>query len=140
MPQFGKGNTAAKKGGRLSLKWRQHLERELRKKEKEEKEADDEEAAAVAAASAAVGAVHHVNGIVTCHSNKKTKSRRSTYRKLTRTHTFQPLRAQRARSPHRSPHTCKLSPHQACTRNIPQESSKFFIHYLKYTSTSTSKN
>ena len=53
MPQFGKGSTAAKKGGRRSLKWRQHLERELRKKEKEENEADDEEAAAVAVESAA---------------------------------------------------------------------------------------
>ena len=54
-PGFRKGNKAAKRKGRLSLKWRQHLERELRKKEKEEKEAGDEEAAAVAAASAAVG-------------------------------------------------------------------------------------
>ena len=40
MPQFGKGNTAAKKGGRLSLDKRQRLERELSKKEKEEIEAD----------------------------------------------------------------------------------------------------
>jgi hypothetical protein len=33
----------AKKKGRLSLKWRQRLERELRKKEKEENEAEAEE-------------------------------------------------------------------------------------------------
>ena len=32
MPQFGKGNAAAKKGGRPSLDRRQRLERELRKK------------------------------------------------------------------------------------------------------------
>ena len=53
MPLFGKGNTAGKKEGRLSLDRRQRLERELRKKEKEENEVDDEEAAAVAVESAA---------------------------------------------------------------------------------------
>ena len=34
MPQFGKGNKAAKKEGRQSLKRRQRLESELRKKER----------------------------------------------------------------------------------------------------------
>ena len=53
MPQFGKGNKAAKKKeGRLCLKQCQRLERELRKKV-EEKEADDEEAAAAEAAATA---------------------------------------------------------------------------------------
>ena len=39
------------KKGRLCLKWRQQLERKLRRREKEEREADDEAAASVAAAN-----------------------------------------------------------------------------------------
>ena len=59
-PGFRKGNkAAAKRKGRLCLKWRQQLERERRKKEKEEQEAGDEEAAAAAAAALAAAAVPH---------------------------------------------------------------------------------
>ena len=50
MPQFGKGNKAAKKEGRLSRNTIQRRERELRKKEKEEVGVDDKEGKASAGA------------------------------------------------------------------------------------------